>query len=78
LWTLFNIKADFVSLGKGLETTALDGCVMDKDIGAVLSGDEPEAFARVKPLNSSLRHIIHLLPYSSDADEHCKFGLAAP
>ena len=59
--TLFDIEADSVTLGKGFEPVALDGSVVNKDIGAVFSGNKAEPFGVIEPLYCALSHRLYLL-----------------
>lgn len=58
---LLGIKADLVTLGKGLKSIALDGRMVDKDITAVFTSNEAKTFAVVEPFHSSLCQIVYLL-----------------
>jgi hypothetical protein len=51
--TLNHLKLNFLVLCQGPEAIALNGAVMDKDIGAILSGDKTESLGIIEPLNSS-------------------------
>ena len=48
--------------GKGVEAAALDGGVVDEDVGgAVVRSDEAEALFGVEPLHSTLCHVYNLI-----------------
>src|SRR5699024_1052971 len=58
LLSLADLELDLLVLLEGLESTALDGGVVDKDVsGAVLGRDEPVALLRVEPLDGALCHV---------------------
>jgi hypothetical protein len=72
-WAIFGIKADFVTLGKGLKSTALDGRMVDENIGTVVSCDKAKAFRVIEPLHCSLSHLFSLLAYKlKSQNEHDK------
>src|SRR6478752_10588550 len=45
-----------LTLGEGAEAVHLDRRVMDKDVRALVSGDEPVALVVVEPLHRARRH----------------------
>jgi hypothetical protein len=63
LWSILAIKADQVTFCKGLESASLNGRMVDKDIGTVVSGNETKPFRVIKPLHFSLSHYFSLLTY---------------
>ena len=50
LWSLCNLKLDFLSLFEGLEAVALDGAVVNEDVRRTWLHNEPIALRIVKPL----------------------------
>ena len=55
--TLLHFERHLLTLGNGLETSADNGAVVDKDIlSAILPGDKAITFGFVKPLYCSCNH----------------------
>jgi hypothetical protein len=55
--TFLHLERNLLTLGKGLETSADDGAVVDKNIlAAILPGDKAITFGVVKPLHCSCNH----------------------
>jgi hypothetical protein len=60
---LLDIKADLITLGKGLESKilALDGRMVDKHILAIFDRDKTVTFGVIKPLYCAIGHVAYLL-----------------
>jgi len=59
-WSLFSIKADLVSLGKGLKSTTLDIPMVDKKISTVFTGNETKTLRIIEPLYCTCCHVFNL------------------
>ena len=67
LWAflaLDNFKLDVITLLQALVAFRLDGAVVDKHIGTIISADEAESLCVVKPFDFSF--ISSHVPYSTD------------
>src|SRR5437764_7463626 len=69
-------KFHVIALLKALVTLRLDGAVMHKDIGAVITANKAEALGVVEPLHFTFnsRHV----PYSTGPSEHGRLCVPGP
>jgi hypothetical protein len=69
-------KFDGITFLKALVPFRLDGAVVNKDIGTIITTDKPEAFSVVEPLNCTFnsRHV----PYSTGPSEHGQTCVPGP
>ncbi len=54
--SLFGIKADWVTFGKGLKSVALNGRIVDKYVTAVFAGDKSKPLGFIEPFYCSISH----------------------
>jgi hypothetical protein len=59
-WSLFHGKFDRLAFGEGAEPFRLDRGVVDENILAAFSRDEPVPFRGIKPLDGTLNSIRHI------------------
>jgi len=71
-WALLYIKADLITLGKGLESEilALDGRMVDKHILAVFERDKTVTFGVIEPLYCAIGHVAYLLSRKLKPQNH--------
>ena len=52
--SLDDVKLDFIAFFEALVAFALNGCVMDEDVGSIIASEETVSLSVVKPLHCSL------------------------
>src|SRR5208283_81243 len=63
LGTFFDIKADRFTFSQRFKAVTLNGCVMNKNISSIFTGNKAVSLGIVEPFNCSVRHLLNLLAH---------------